>query len=301
MEAYWKAKKNLFTEHIFQRQEKQPKTAVINCQDKKGNELFRLLEDLSLEKRLLSIGSLNGHTIKTKTKQFDLNGTRGTVATPSGDVDFDSGLAGKYNLENIMCAIGAGIALGISPKTIKSGIESFSGVPGRMERIYNRLGKYVFVDYAHTPDALHSVLTTLRSIASGKLVCVFGCGGDRDRTKRPEMGKIAVTVADFTVITSDNPRSEDPMSIIQDILTGLKDEPVQKYTKRDCANGIAQKGYTIEPDRSKAIQLGIQMAEHGDTVLIAGKGHETYQILGTQTIDFDDRKEAAKALGVNDE
>lgn len=304
METYWRAKKKLFTEYLFTNQEKDQEkkaaAAVINCNDPKGQELLHLLENFSERNRLFSIGCRNGHTVKHKNTQFDVRGVKGTISTPLGDIDFTSGLAGKYNLENIMCAAGAGIAMQISLDAIKTGIESFPGVPGRMERIENASGKFVFVDYAHTPDALENVLNTLKSITCGKLICIFGCGGDRDRTKRPEMGKIAVHLADLTVITSDNPRSEDPMSIISDILTGIEGKAVTEYKKKECSKGLVEKGYTIDPDRRSAIQLGIQLAESGDTVLIAGKGHETYQILPTKTIHFDDREEAKKVLEASD-
>ncbi len=300
MENYWTAKKKLFTEHLFRDPEKKSAVAVINCNDPKGHELFKMLENSSNRNRLFSIGSLNGHAIKPQNRQFDHRGVKGTVSTPSGDIDFTSNLAGEYNLENIMCAVGAGIAMKVSPDAIKTGIESFSGVPGRMERIENTCGKFVFVDYAHTPDAIENVLNTLKSTTSGRLICVFGCGGDRDRTKRPEMGKIAVSIADFSVITSDNPRTENPMSIIYDILAGIKNKAVVEYRKEDCHNGLTKKGYTVEPDRRNAIKLGIKIAKPGDTILLAGKGHETYQILAAETIHFDDRKEAQQALGVND-
>lgn len=300
METYWGAKKKLFTEYLFNDQGKKAAAAVINCNDPKGQELLHLLENFSEQNRLFPIGCRNGHAVTHKNTQFDVRGVKGTISTPLGDIEFTSGLAGKYNLENIMCAVGAGIAMQVSLDAIKTGIESFPGVPGRMERIESASGKFVFVDYAHTPDALLNVLNTLKSVTCGKLICIFGCGGDRDRTKRPEMGKIAVRTADLTVITSDNPRSEDPMSIISDILTGIEGTAVTEYKKEECRKGFVEKGYTIDPDRRSAIQLGIQIAESGDTVLIAGKGHETYQILPTKTIHFDDREEAKKVLEAND-
>lgn len=300
MNAYWSAKQRLFTEHILDNRVKETPVAVINCNDPKGNELFRRLEGLPGRHRLVSIGNLNGHAVKPKNKTFSLGGVKGTLATPAGDIDFSSSLAGRYNLENIMCAAGAGIALNISGSCIQTGIESFSGVPGRMERIDNTSGKFVFVDYAHTPDALENVLRTLRSVASGRLICVFGCGGDRDRTKRPKMGRIAVGLADFSIITSDNPRTEDPHAIISDIVTGITEEAVAGRETKDANDGLPEKGYAVEPDRRKAIRLGIQGAGPGDTVLIAGKGHETYQIMGNTTAHFDDRLEARKVLEGND-
>ena len=299
MDAYWTAKKRLFTDHLFSGGAKKT-SAVINCNDPRGQELFSLLEHVSKGGPIFSIGARNGYTVTHKNIRSNIKGVGGTIATPSGDFEFASHLAGNYNLENILCAVGVGIAVKIPLDAIKAGIESFPGVPGRMERIDNTKGKFVFVDYAHTPDALENVLKTLRSIVSGKLICVFGCGGDRDRSKRPEMGKIATRLSDFTIITSDNPRTEEPMSIISDIIDGIEDKSIAEYQKEDDCKGAVKKGYIVDPDRRSAITLGIQIACPGDTVLIAGKGHETYQIHGAQTIHFDDREEAQQALEVND-
>jgi UDP-N-acetylmuramoyl-L-alanyl-D-glutamate--2,6-diaminopimelate ligase/murE/murF fusion protein len=154
----------------------------------------------------------------------------------------------------------------------------------------------VYIDYAHTPDALHNVICALRAITSHRIICVFGCGGDRDRAKRPMMGEIAAKHCDLSIVTSDNPRTEDPQVIIDHILEGIKRVGGRAYSRSDVKNGFCDKGYVRESDRRRAIELGIQISQPGDTVLIAGKGHETYQILGNRTIDFDDREEARKAL-----
>ena len=154
----------------------------------------------------------------------------------------------------------------------------------------------MYVDYAHTPDALENVIKTLSAIMQRRIICVFGCGGDRDKEKRPLMGEIAARLCDLAVVTSDNPRSEDPMAIIAQILDGARKAKSHDYSASALKDGFKEKGYVVEADRQRAIQLGIQVSEPGDTILIAGKGHETYQILGTSTIAFDDREEARKAL-----
>jgi UDP-N-acetylmuramyl-tripeptide synthetase len=181
-----------------------------------------------------------------------------------------------------------------------AGIESVAAVPGRLERVISdpHDPRTVFVDYAHTPDALKNVLIALRPLTRGRLICVFGCGGDRDRDKRPKMGRIAATLSDLAVVTSDNPRSEPPLSIIGEILPGVELGGARRMEKsgRRMAGGGQTKQYLVEPDRRNAIHLAIGAARAGDVVLIAGKGHETYQILGDRTIDFDDRQVALEAL-----
>jgi UDP-N-acetylmuramyl tripeptide synthase len=154
----------------------------------------------------------------------------------------------------------------------------------------------VYVDYAHTPDALENVIRALRAVAPDRIICVFGCGGDRDTEKRALMGEIAARLCDLAVITSDNPRTEEPMAIIDQILEGARKINCRRYSPTDLQDGFGEKGYVVEADRQRAIQLGISVSRSGDTVLIAGKGHETYQILGAATIAFDDREEARKAL-----
>jgi UDP-N-acetylmuramyl tripeptide synthase len=160
----------------------------------------------------------------------------------------------------------------------------------------NSLGISVYVDYAHTPDALKNVLISLRPITSGRLICIFGCGGDRDKTKRPLMGEIAATLSDIAVITSDNPRTENPSDIINDITDGVSLNKIDRYDPSELTRDFNKRGYVTEPDRKKAIWLGIKASRSGDTVLIAGKGHENYQIKGSTKIRFDDMQEAELAL-----
>jgi UDP-N-acetylmuramyl-tripeptide synthetase len=164
-------------------------------------------------------------------------------------------------------------------RLVKKAIEKFSFVPGRLERINCRKGFSVFVDYAHTDDALKNILTALREIGPKRIITVFGCGGERDKLKRPKMGRIATSLSDFAIVTSDNPRSEDPRSIARDII-----------------KGIGNKRFALQLDRAKAIRKAIAMARAGDIIVLAGKGHENYQIFKDRKIDFDDRKEAKECL-----
>jgi UDP-N-acetylmuramoyl-L-alanyl-D-glutamate--2,6-diaminopimelate ligase len=197
-------------------------------------------------------------------------------------VAFRSPLVGQYNLENLLAAVATVVHLGLDLQLVAASIPEFGGVPGRMERVQvtDNQDISVIVDYAHTPDSLENLLKAARPFIPGKMICVFGCGGDRDRTKRPKMGKIAAELADLAVVTSDNPRTEDPQKILQDIVAGIP----------DTANP------TIIGDRATAIQTAILQAQPGDGVLLAGKGHEDYQILGTEKIHFDDREQARAAL-----
>ena len=225
------------------------------------------------------------------------SGITGKISTPKGSFEFKSNLAGEYNLENILCAVGTGIALDINLNAIKKGIEETRAVPGRLEQIEDKAGKQrtVYVDYAHTPDALENVLCSIKSMTKGRVICVFGCGGCRDRGKRPLMGEIAGKLCDLAVITSDNPRTEPPDKIIEDIVAGIKKTPLSSCLVSDLKKGM--NGYIVEPDRRRAIHKAIMAAASiDDTVLIAGKGHETCQIIGKDFMEFDDRKEAEKAL-----
>ena len=234
--------------------------------------------------------------IRSESIRSDLNGTRGKVAAPGGSFDFKTPLVGAHNVENILSAVGVATALDIGSDTIKAGIEALSTIPGRLEAIENSFGRYVYVDYAHTPDALENVVSALREIAPARLICVFGCGGDRDKEKRPLMGEIVARLCDLAIVTSDNPRTENPVAIINQILPGIRKIGGIEYSAKDLTTGFTVKGYAVEPDRRRAIELAILASRPGDAVLIAGKGHETYQILDTSVIDFDDREEARKVL-----
>lgn len=196
---------------------------------------------------------------------------------------FHSRLIGHYNVYNCLCAAGAALLEGLSLDEVTAGIASFPGVPGRLERVDNGRGLHVFVDYAHTPDAVENVLRALRGVAAPgrRIITVLGCGGDRDRSKRPLMGRAAQQGSELTIVTSDNPRTEDPLAIIRDITEGI--DPQGHATR-------------VEPDRAAAIRLAVNAAEPGDLVLIAGKGHEDYQLVGDKVLHFSDVEEAAAAL-----
>lgn len=218
-------------------------------------------------------------------KEFSLEGgvTRARLRTPSGVVEFTSQLAGEYNLQNIMAAAGAAFALGTGLDAIKSGIEALQCVPGRLEKFVSPHGWAAYVDYAHTGDALERALGALTQISSGRIITVFGCGGNRDRTKRPEMGEVATRLSDFAIVTSDNPRDEDPAEIIREIEAGITG--VKKYS---AGEELLGRGYMTEPDRADAIKKAVSMAQRGDTILIAGKGHEDYQIVKGEKRHFSD-------------
>ncbi len=292
MASYWACKKRLFTESLDKSRIAEPAFAVINCLNKEGEDLREILESREAKPEIITIGTPDRHQVSAVDVTFNLDGIGGLITTPAGNFEFRSSLVGRFNLDNILCATGAGLAIGLPVSAIAKGIETFTRVPGRLEPVENHSGRFVFVDYAHTPDALENVLSTLRALTSGRLICVFGCGGDRDRSKRPMMGKIAGEYSDLSIITSDNPRTENPMAIIEEIASGIKKVALPV----DLKAGEHDRGYCIEPDRKKAIEAGIAVSISGDTVLIAGKGHETYQIVGVEKFPFDDRIVAGNAL-----
>jgi UDP-N-acetylmuramoyl-L-alanyl-D-glutamate--2,6-diaminopimelate ligase len=204
------------------------------------------------------------------------------VKTPGGTLEMQTRLIGKPNLSNVLAAVAVASDLGIDATAIQRGIEDCPAIPGRFEWIDRGQPFQVFVDYAHTPDALQKMLQTARELRPKRLLVVFGCGGERDRAKRPAMAAIAERLADFCWITSDNPRSEDPLRILDEVAAGFTSHPPR---------------YRSEPDRRRAIREALGQSQPGDVVVIAGKGHETYQVLADRTIRFDDREEARLALG----
>jgi UDP-N-acetylmuramoyl-L-alanyl-D-glutamate--2,6-diaminopimelate ligase len=290
LEDYFAAKRRLFTAEPGER--KFPGFfAVVNLDDSFGE---RLAADLRKEGTRVLGFSAQGKTgaeIRPRDLAEGWDGIRAAVETPAGPVRIDSKLLGRFNLENILGAVGAGVGLALSPETIARGIAEVRAVPGRLERVEPPgagPGDFqVLVDYAHTPDALEKVLTVLSRIKSGgRLITVFGCGGDRDRSKRPVMGKKAAALTDLLIVTSDNPRSEDPLAIIAAIRTGV----AETGRMREGEN------FWTVPDREAAIRLAIGKARKGDLVLVAGKGHETEQIIGKEKLPFDDRAVAARIL-----
>jgi len=293
MERYWASKKSLFTRHLFQGTKVPRARAVLNREDPHGRALAA---ELAGERSVTTFGRTTASDIWPDIKRNDLNGLEAVLHTPRGSIAMTSPLVGAHNLENILAAAGCGLALGLPLADIRAGIAATRAVPGRLEPIPDRHGRFVYVDYAHTPDALENVLRALDALRQRRLICVFGCGGDRDRRKRPLMGEIAARLSDLAVVTSDNPRTEDPLAIINDALEGVRRAAPQALTAEEVHNGFEPPGHIVVPDRREAIALAIRSAQPGDTVLIAGKGHETYQIIGRTTIPFDDREEARRAL-----
>ncbi len=291
MPAYWTAKKRLFTQFLPSGPKADRAVAVVNTDSAHGGELAG-----QMTIRVIRTGIRPGCSVRGEGLSCDRQGIRGTIAFGAQRIEIRSRLVGRHNIENLLCAAGVGAALGIDPKVIGAGLEAVSRVPGRLERVESRSGRWVYVDYSHTPDALENALSALRALTAGRIICVFGCGGDRDRTKRPVMGSIAARLSDLAIVTSDNPRTEDPIAILDQIVPGILAEGWPAIQAHDIAALAGRKGFVTEPDRRKAIALGIHAARPGDTVLIAGKGHEPYQIIGHQVIHFDDREEAASVL-----
>ena len=266
MEAYFQAKRKLFTGAA-------PPPAAVNIGDPWGRQLAGELADKG-RAPLLTFGFAEDAEIRPDGLVLDGGGARFTA----GGIELESSLRGRFNVENVLGAVAAGILLGLDEEEIAAGVKALAGVPGRFEAVDEGQPFTVLVDYAHTPDSLDNVLRAARDLAAGRVIVVFGAGGDRDRGKRPLMGKIAADLADVVVVTSDNPRSEEPLGIIQDVLQG------------------AGMDVEIDPDRSSAIGRAIGLAAEGDVVVIAGKGHEQGQEIGGEKLPFDDRLVAREAL-----
>ncbi len=273
MEAYFAAKALLFEQHYLTGR------ALINLEDIYGK---KLIDRLPREKVLTYAVTDSTADFHTKALDYQPTGVKGIMVTPAGKFAFESPLVGQFNLANLLAAIATGYHLGLDVAAMLTALPNFMGVPGRMEQVKISPDQdvSVMVDYAHTPDSLENALNAARPFIRGQLICVFGCGGDRDRTKRPLMGKIAAQLSDVAVVTSDNPRTEDPEQILSDIVQGIP----------------AEVDPLVIGDRATAIREAIREAKPGDGILIAGKGHEDYQILGTEKIHFDDREQAREAL-----
>lgn len=263
LEDYFETKKKLFFLNAKKR------TAVVNLDDAWGK---RLISELPLT--TVSYGLEPAAIIRGQDCRFTENGLKAEVDYPGGTMKICSHLLGKHNLYNILAAVATGLALNVPAATIKEGITDLKGVPGRLEKIDNKLGLKVFVDYAHTDIALRSLLEAVRELKPHRILLVFGAGGDRDKGKRPRMGEVAAALADWTFLTSDNPRTEDPLAILAEIEQGFARS--------------GSRAYAVIPDRREAIEAALASAKKGDAVLIAGKGHENYQIFKDRTISFDD-------------
>lgn len=258
------------------------KTAVINQDDAFGRKLVEIAQ----AEKVVTYG-LNGGDIRPLRLEVSLDGIRMQVTTPQGEADIHSPLVGRFNASNLLASLGVLLAAGVDLNVAVKALGKIAPAPGRMQRLGGKNMPLVVVDYAHTPDALEKALDALREsmAGSGRLICVFGCGGNRDRGKRALMGEIACRIADSVVITSDNPRNEAPQNIIQDIVSGVAGVP-----------GTGKANYAIESDRAHAIRDAIDLARPGDVVLIAGKGHENYQEIKGECHHFDDVEQAQLAL-----
>ncbi|MEM9727695.1 MAG: UDP-N-acetylmuramoyl-L-alanyl-D-glutamate--2,6-diaminopimelate ligase [Myxococcota bacterium] len=283
VEAYGEAKARLFTELG-------PRVSVIHIDDAFGAELAGRAS-----------GTVVGCSRRDATAEVfatewsaTRDGVRARVRTASGSWELESPMLGEHNLENLLVAMGCVEALGVDLGDALSSWADAPGSPGRLERVPHPRDVAVLVDYAHTPDALRRVLEALRELTPGRLMVVFGAGGDRDRGKRPEMGRVAATTADLCVVTSDNPRTEDPKAIIEEVVAGISESSLPGVAFDALAK--VERGYLAEVDRARAIATAIGAARDGDTVLIAGKGHEDYQIVGSTRHRFDDREEAARII-----
>ena len=250
--------------------------AVLNADDPQ----FENFKRATSSKKTLKFGVRENADVKARDLKMDTEGCRFFVDTKSASFSISSNLIGRFNVSNILAAAGAAVMEGIDPDSIKKGVENLKQVPGRLQPIETKENFRVFIDYAHTDDALGEVLNTLNMIKKNRLIVVFGCGGQRDRLKRPRMGRVAAGLADYAIITSDNPRHEDPELIVEDIKRGIEE---------------GRRNYEVILSRKDAIQKALYLAKDGDTLLIAGKGHEKHQIIGDKKIPFSD-EEAVRGI-----
>ncbi len=285
LETYYAAKARLF-HALLPASGKRAPVAVVNVDDAAGARLAG-----EIAGRCVRVGRGPTADVRLAAVRSTLDGTRGVLAFDGRPTQFTSPLVGAPHAENIALAAATAWALGTAPEVIAAGIASATPPPGRVERIAGP-GFTVVVDYAHTPDALDRLMAAMRPLTPGALITVFGCGGDRDRGKRPLMGEAAARASDLVVITSDNPRTEDPQRILADIEPGVRAAGLAPLA----GAGAGAHGYIVEPDRPAAIALAVRLARPGDLVVVAGKGHEDYQIIGTEKRHLDDREEVRRAL-----
>jgi UDP-N-acetylmuramoyl-L-alanyl-D-glutamate--2,6-diaminopimelate ligase len=273
MDAYFAAKRTLFERHL-----RADGRAVVNLDDDRAGEVVRASGGRAWTYSLSDPRA----DLLAEDVRLSLEGTRFRARTPVGVLEVETALLGRFNVGNALAALGAGLALSLPADAVLRGLAALGGVPGRMETIAAGQGFTVLVDYAHTDDALRNLLETVRGLSPRRVVTVFGCGGDRDRTKRPLMGAVAARLSDFVILTSDNPRSEPPEAILEEIRRGIP---------------AARAGDTlVVPDRRDAIARALEMGREGDCVVLAGKGHEAVQVLRDRTVPFDDRQVARDAL-----
>ncbi|RIL06739.1 MAG: UDP-N-acetylmuramoyl-L-alanyl-D-glutamate--2,6-diaminopimelate ligase [Proteobacteria bacterium] len=289
MEAYRDAKTRLFRELL-----RPGAGAVVNLDDPAAAEFLAAARDGGGRPVCVSRKPDRGVDVSVESAAVALDGTHARLRLPSGPLELALPLLGDFNVENLLVAVGVAVALEIAPDAIARGVAACPQVPGRVERVdAGRPGDpTVLVDYAHTPDAVDKLLRTVRPMARGRLITVFGCGGDRDRTKRAPMAEAVARWSDRAIATSDNPRSEDPEAILADVVLGLRRLAAVEPSALDASDA----SYACMVDRRAAIRHAIAIARADDTVVIAGKGHEDYQIVGRERLPFDDRVEARRAL-----
>lgn len=282
LEDYFQAKLRLFAGLTQAGRKLRPKRAVVNVDDERGARVCQ-----ACRVPLWTYAVRRPADIRAEAVRLSLAGTCFTAATPVGRFEVASKLVGEHNVYNLLAAIGVGLQEGATQEQIRAGLASVENVPGRFERVDAGQDFTVVVDYAHTEDALMRLLAAANRLKTGRIITLFGCGGDRDRGKRPKMGRVAAEQSDVVVLTSDNPRSEDPAAILHEVEAGVKEA---------LAAAPARARYRVIVDRRQAIEAAVREARAGDTVLIAGKGHEDYQIVGDQKLHFDDREVARDAL-----
>jgi UDP-N-acetylmuramoyl-L-alanyl-D-glutamate--2,6-diaminopimelate ligase len=286
MESYFAAKAVLFTDLAIAGKSR----AVINSDDPYGAKLLTMVDNA------ISVGSQACADVVLADFSQSLAGIVAKLRTPIGEVNIKSPLIGRFNMENLLCAVGVGVVLGLGVDAIEEGLSRADTVPGRLEKIDNELGAVIVVDYAHTGDALDKVLQAVAALQPARIITVFGCGGDRDCTKRAVMAANAAQGSQLVIVTSDNPRSENPQSILAEICQGLPGDCVPYDENRPLARGA--KNYIVIEDRSAALQFAVDKLQAGDLLLVAGKGHEDYQIIGNTKIHFDDREQLRQAIAV---
>lgn len=278
LENYKLAKARLFDMVGDKANVKRGKCAVINIDDEAGKTMLE-----HADCRHLTYAINNDASLKAENIQVLASGAKFDIKTEHGVLPLDLKITGIFNVYNVMAAVGAALAEGLPPAIIKATLDEFTSVPGRFELVRGGQDFAVIVDYAHTPDGLENILKTARQIAKKRIITVFGCGGDRDNTKRPIMGRIAAELSDVVIATSDNPRTEDPQRILDMVVAGVQEK-------------IGDKQHEDIIDRRQAIFRAVELAETDDIVVIAGKGHENYQILKNETIHFDDKEVALEAI-----
>ena len=289
MEAYRDSKMQLFERYLTR-----DASAIINVDDPAGEAFLAAARRAGSRLLRVTRDAASDAEVRLEEAEVRMDGTRARLRLPSGSLDVTLPLVGDFNIENLLVACGVALALDVAPDAIAAGAAACPQVPGRVERIESEApgAPTVLVDYAHTPDALEKLVHTLRPLTRGRLITVFGCGGDRDRAKRPLMAEAVARWSDSVIATSDNPRSEDPQRILDDVERGLA-----KLQRAEPAELASRSGaYAVLVDRRRAIEVAIGIAGRDDTVVIAGKGHEDYQIIGRERLPFSDYDEARRAL-----